>query len=127
LQSLRLFTSAAAEVNKRKDCKAVLTGKREIENYLHQDAISEALGVTVAFGDEDDVPAIVAEKMHVSNGGAGAWTSLDKDKQKSKEDRAKQRLNKEAVAKMTIERIAAQDAKGEIRGWLAAIDGMLKQ
>src|ERR1043166_733681 len=119
--------AAAAEVNKRKDCKAVLTGKREIENYLHQDAISEALGVTVAFGDEDDVPEIVAEKMHVSNGGAGAWTSLDKDKQKSKEDRAKQRLNKEAVAKMTIERIAAQDAKGEIRGWLAAIDGMLKQ
>ena len=42
---------------------ATLTTKCEIENYLHPDAIQGALGVTVTFGDDDDVPMIVARAI----------------------------------------------------------------
>ena len=43
---------------------ATLTAKCEIENYLHPDAIRDSLGVTVTFGDDDDVPMIVARAIH---------------------------------------------------------------
>jgi len=118
---------AAAEVNKRTNCKAVLTSKREIENYLHPDAIAESLGVKVAFNDNDDVPTKVAEALHKLNGGTGDWATLKSEKQKSKSDRAKQRLNTEAVSKMSPARIAAVDPSGELRSWLLVVGTMVKQ
>jgi len=114
--------SAVDEVNARNDGSwATLTSKRETENYLHPDAIAEALGVTVAFGPDDDVPLLVAQAIHQTDPQAKPWDQVtDKDRAK-KVSRAKKRLNQEAAAKMTPERLAQSDPSGEITQWLRKI------
>lgn len=100
---------------------ALLTSKREMENYIHRDAVSAALGVNLAFGDFDDVPDRVAEAIHIAGCGQAAWNDLDADKKRKKVSRAKRRLNMEAVAAMTPALLTAIDPQDEVRGWLAEI------
>ena len=54
----------ADAVNQRPGCNAVVTSKRSLENYLHPAAILEAGGVTVHFGDDDDVADLIARQAH---------------------------------------------------------------
>lgn len=54
------YEDAVNEVNARQDGSwATLTAKRETENYLHPDAISDGVGVVVDFGSNDDVPHLL--------------------------------------------------------------------
>lgn len=55
---------------------AVLTGKREAENYLHPDAIREEMNVAVAVTDQDSVPEAVARALHQASEPPKPWTSL---------------------------------------------------
>lgn len=115
------------EVNARGDgSQAFLTNKREMENYLHPDAISEVYGFEITFGDYDDVPLIVAREVHQRSGSPNTWDSLDPEVQKKKVSRAKRRLNNEVASKMTIERIMQQDPKNEIKMWLQEISKKLR-
>ncbi len=100
---------------------ALLTGKREIENYLHRDAIAASLGVNIAYTDFDDVPDMVAEAIHTAGGGQDPWNVLDEEKKRKKVSRAKRRLNTEAVAAMTPALLTAIDAQNDVRGWLTEI------
>lgn len=100
---------------------AVLTGKREMENYLHPDAVATSLGVRLAYTDFDDVPGIVAEAVHIAGGGQGQWNALDEAKKRKKVSRAKRRLNTEAASAMTPELLTAVDPQGDVRGWLNSI------
>ena len=50
-------------VNSRAGCRAVLTGKRAAENYIHPEALLESRGLDIAFGDDDDVPQLVAREF----------------------------------------------------------------
>jgi hypothetical protein len=85
----------------------VLTQKREIENYVHPDAIQAAFGVTVTFTDQDDVPSIVgAEKQ---------WNAST----------AKKKIAEYAFPKMTSGLIKALDPAGEVEGWLRRIEATL--
>lgn len=59
---------------------AVITTKREIENYLHADAISEGLNVFVTFGDMCDVPLIVAESIHNASDSQKLWADIIMEK-----------------------------------------------
>jgi putative ATP-dependent endonuclease of the OLD family len=66
------YQSATDEINCRERCKAVSTAKKEMENYLHFEAVKEAysrfgisLELTARFGDFDDVPDMIAEKVHI--------------------------------------------------------------
>lgn len=111
----------AADAINARGAIAFLTGKREIENYLHPDAIHASLGLTVAFGNFDDVPEIVAEQIHIAGGGVGAWNTLDEEKMRMKISRAKRRLNNEAVAAMTPDLLTVSDPAGDVRSWLAEI------
>lgn len=53
------YAEEVAAVNSRKDGSwGVLTKKREIENYLHEDAIYEGLGVRIPVNDFDDIPKL---------------------------------------------------------------------
>jgi hypothetical protein len=107
---------------------AVITAKRELENYLHADAIAEGMpGITVTFTDTCDVPLIVAKSVHESSGSAKPWTDVLADPKDlgDKVNRAKKRLNRDAAAKMTAARFAQSDAMGEITGWLTKIHAML--
>lgn len=56
-------------VNARKDGPwAAITAKRELENYLHADAITEGMDViAIAFTDSCDVPLKVAEAVYLAS------------------------------------------------------------
>lgn len=125
------YAAYMAEVNARDGCSAVATTKREMENYLHHDAIKEAyadngaLITLAAFADFDDVPALVAEAVHAVAGG-DPWANLSEAKRQEKVKKAKRQLNGAAIQKMTIDRLAQSDPAGEIRGWLEAIARMME-
>ncbi|EEF81276.1 ATP-binding protein [Methylophaga thiooxydans] len=91
-------------VNARGDGSiAFITSKREAENYLHPDAIQEALNISVTYTDDCDVPSLVGAALGVN-------------------DRtAKRRLNRVAAKKMTKERLDGRDPDGEILGWFNEI------
>jgi putative ATP-dependent endonuclease of OLD family len=102
------YSVAITEVNARVDGSwGVQTVKREIENYLHRDAIQEAIGCTVAFGDTDDVPSLVGSQMN--------WNGAN----------AKKKLAARAFAKMTVERLRERDPQNEIEGWFRRLGEML--
>jgi putative ATP-dependent endonuclease of the OLD family len=97
-----------ARVNARTDGSwGVQTSKREIENYLHPDAIQDGIGCTVAFGDTDDVPSRVGIQMN--------WNAAN----------AKKKLAARAFASMTIVRLRERDPQNEIEGWLRRLGEML--
>jgi predicted ATP-dependent endonuclease of OLD family len=118
------YQEPADKVNERGDgSKAFLTQKREMENYLHPSAISEALRVHIDVRDDNDVPAEVAKKVH-EQGGEKSWDELDSEKAKGKISKAKRRLNDDAAAKMTRERLLERGALDEIRQWFGAIKSL---
>lgn len=101
---------------------AFLTMRREMENYIHPDAITaENAAVTITPGAWDDVPALVAEQVHAASGSPNAWAALDPEKRSSKSSRAKRWLNDEAMSQVTPQQLIAMDPHGEIAAWLVAI------
>src|ERR1700730_3213154 len=83
---------AAEVVNSRAGCRAVLTKKRAAENYLHPEALRESRGLELAFGDEDDVPLLVARSLLEGMGGPD-WSALPSRSRRRLKDRAKRWLN----------------------------------
>jgi putative ATP-dependent endonuclease of OLD family len=100
---------------------ACLTTKREMENYLHRDAIARARQVNVEFTDNCDVPSIVAETVPSASSSPKAWAELDKEKRDEKCRKAKLWLNAEAAACMTLAMLSERDPEGEVRGWFEEI------
>jgi len=114
-------------INARPRCQAVHTNKREIENYIHADAISRAFGIQInPPSDYDDVPEIVARKVHELAGG-DPWDTLDDEKKDKKCKNAKRRLNLEAARLMTPNLLTQIDPNNEIRSWLSAIKRLIEQ
>lgn len=114
------------KVNNRDGCKGLLTNKLEMENYLHPDAISSARPeVTVNFEDFDDVPVLVAKKVHELSESEKSWDEVTEKKQKEKVRQAKLWLNSEATLKMTPEMLAERDPAGEVLGWFDNISSMM--
>lgn len=108
-------------VNQRANCRAFITAKRALENYLHPRCLLEAHGIEVEFGDDDDVPELVARRCYEQLGAGPAWDALSRRARKRCRERAKHWLNLGAVSQMTPERLAERDPAGEVRGWLRAI------
>lgn len=120
------YSESVNQVNARNNGSyAVLTGKREIENYLHPDAIAESIGVAVTFGDNDNVPETVARALYLASGQATPWNNLNEKSRKDKISRAKSRLSKEAVVKMTAARLATSDPNRDLELWLHEISNRL--
>jgi hypothetical protein len=107
-------------LNRQPSCKAALTSKRAMENYLHPEAVREASGLQVSFGDSDDVAELVA-RASLQPGDARCWASLSKRSRRRLRDKAKKWLNREAVDCMTAERLAESDPDDEVIGWLRTI------
>jgi hypothetical protein len=110
----------ASALNTRSNCHALLTSKRAVENYLHPDAIGQAGGVDVGFGDFDDVAGIVARASFQSDE-SRSWESLSRRARRRLRDKAKRWLNRKAVDCMTPARLAERDPDHEVIGWLRAI------
>lgn len=123
------YQEACNTVNARKDGSwAVITTKRELENYLHADAIAEGMdGIAITFTDTCDVPLLVAQAVHIASGSPKPWADVLNDEKElgQKVSKAKKRLNREAATKMTVPRLANIDAAGEVSGWLKKINCML--
>lgn len=121
------YQTQANKVNQRNDgSRAFLTTKREVENYLHPDAIRDVLGVNVQISDDSDVPEMVARAIHEQGEGAVPWDQLNEEKRRKKETRAKQRLNNEVAAAMTVARLRDRNALDEIREWFRAIKAVIE-
>lgn len=111
-----------AEWNARQNCTAFNTTKRELENYLHPDAI-KAIAPTFPniISDFDDVPMLLAETLHTADANAPAWDTVAGETKKKKASQAKKRLNRECVDAMTVARLEQSDPNGEITIWLKAV------
>jgi len=127
------YESRIAEFNAVDNTVAVATNRREIENYVHPEAIRMAysedhpeLSLPESFEPFEDVPALVAKAIHQKESDT-SWDDLSDKKRKSKEGRVKDRLSKVASAYMTEEWLSEVDPEGEVTGWLRQIGQMLEQ
>jgi putative ATP-dependent endonuclease of OLD family len=111
----------SASINRRGDGSiAFNTGKREMENYIHPDSISQEYGFELSFTDMDDVPELVAKTQHEQTG-EFPWDTLSDEKKKKKTSRAKARLNIEIAARMTYDQLCAADPNRDVESWMHAI------
>ncbi|MDT0633675.1 ATP-dependent nuclease, partial [Spectribacter hydrogenooxidans] len=114
------------------DKVAFNTGKNELENYLHPDAIEEAYaaqgnaGVAIgAISDEMDIPLAVAEKFNELN--ANNWEEVADDKKKELASNKKKLLNTIAVECMTVERLQENGGYDDIHEWLSKVSQFAAQ
>jgi len=102
------YEESVRAVNARTDGSwAVQTLKYEMENYLHSDAIFEALSVRIEVNDTDDIP----KKINAIN----SW----------KPNTIKKKLAQYAFLRMDASRIAARDPNREVEGWFRRIGAMM--
>lgn len=121
-----LRQQAADCVNQRQNCRAFVTKRRALENYIHQHCIREISGLELTYGDDDDVADLVARGCHERSGKPPAWEALPGRARKRFRERAKKWLNRLAVELMTPELLAESDPTGEIRTWLATAADLLR-
>ncbi|MEW4561488.1 ATP-dependent endonuclease [Bremerella sp. JC770] len=112
---------AAETINQRPGCRAVVTRKRSLENYLHPDAIREAGKIDVTFGDFDPVGTVVAKALFESGIFDGLWELLSRRSKSRLTSRAKRWLNTTVASQMRAEHIEQRDPHGEIASWLTTI------
>jgi len=92
------------KINERGDGSvAFITKKREMENYIHANAIKEVLGVDIEITDQSNVPRMLAEMIEPN------------------EKTIKHLLNRDAVKLMTYQQICEVDSEKEIENWLETI------
>ena len=109
-------------VNQRRNGDwATLTTKREIENYLHPDAVRTVLGIDVEIDDNADVPLITARAVHEASESLKTWDEVEQDKRDRKTSRAKRRLCQDVIAQMSREQLRDRDPSGEVESWFQRI------
>ncbi len=109
--------------------KAYLTNKRELENYVHINAICATFGIarTQPIENMENVPEYVARTLHEASLSPHTWDQLEQDKLGKKISQAKKRINKEAIQRMNLALLRESDPDDEILGWLEQISGILRQ
>ena len=112
---------AAEAINCRPQCRAVLTRKRSLENYLHPEAIRTAGEVEVEFSDFDPAAEIVAKQLHQRGLAETPWELLSRRARSRLTHRAKRWLNTKAADRMTVDLLRKRDPEGEIVSWLNTI------
>ena len=116
-----LRQKAATCVNLRPSCRALLTSKRSIENYLHPRALLEAGGQELNINDFDSVVEGVARQRLSVSAPDATWEHLSRRARKRCCYHAKRWLNTRAVERMTPKLLAARDPRGEVLSWLESI------
>tara|TARA_R110002111_G_scaffold28480_4_gene60606 strand:- start:908 stop:1513 length:606 start_codon:yes stop_codon:yes gene_type:complete len=116
-----LRQQTVATINQRCCCRAVLTSKRSLENYLHPRAIQAVADITLEFGDQDYVASEVAQRVFDSSHEDYSWSQLTRRAQVRLTNRVKHWLNTSAVEQMTVPLLQERDPDGEIISWLATI------
>ena len=120
------YEEEANTVNAQDGCSAVHTDVREVENYIHADAVREQWP-TIAWPDHNaftDVPLAVAQKRIAADG--KDWGTLDSKARKNAELGVKIKLNTTVAARMTPDRLTQTDPNDVIRGFLRSIGAVLE-
>lgn len=120
-----LRRAAARVVNSRPGCRAFITRKRSLENYLHPETVRETRDLAVDWTDDDSVPELVARKMYAEERAESSWAALPYRVRRRLRDRTKGWLNSEAVERMTVTRLRERDPHGEVESWLRAVGELL--
>lgn len=120
------------EVNARQSCTARSTSKREIENYLHKEAVVAAyrehginLPIITNFGSFDDVPRQVARLVHEASGSPKPWNSLSNEEMERKESKAKRVVCSGAPKYMSRALLNEVDPDGDLLQWFQDITALL--
>jgi len=120
------YQHACDRVNARGDGSwAVLTAKREIENYLHSEAVEEVYGVAVTIDSDCSVPTEVALAVRRGDANAQDWDQLSDVRKKEILGQYKKRLCAEVLVRMTPARMAASDPEFELQQLFERIGAML--
>jgi AAA15 family ATPase/GTPase len=116
------------EINARVNCRARNTLKKEIENYLHKDAIIAAynevginLTIEANFGSFDNVPQKVAQIVHEVSDSPIAWNELTDKEKEEKESKAKRMLCSRAPRYMNRKLLDEIDPDGDLLQWFKDI------
>jgi hypothetical protein len=120
-------------VNSRGDgSSASLTGKLEMESYLHPEVINAVFGIKISFADIDahggDVPALVVARVKEDKRNP-MREKIRPGKKPSDlcnwENETKAYLNSEVAQRMTLEMLDESDPARDIEGWLRKISELL--
>ena len=117
------YRDVVARINAMGDATKVAynTSKREMENFLCKEAIEEsyhANGQNITLmdiEDDTDIPILVCTTFNPD------WDTFDEEKKGKKEAKVKKMLNRQAVSKMTIDRLESRGVKDEIKGWFESL------
>jgi hypothetical protein len=115
------YENTENQINARDGCLAIHTDGRELENYIHPDAIREQwpdanyLG-HVAF---TDVPRTLAQCIVTADG--KEWGALSAKARERAERGVKIKLNSDVVNRMTPAQLTEMDPNGVIRGFLRQV------
>ena len=110
----------ADTVNQRPGCRAVLTSKRSLENYLHPSAVREVCGIELVFADDDPVADLIAQRLYAHQDEV-PWQELPRRTLTRRRNRVKKWLHAKVVDRMTPRRLVEQDPQGEVVSWLKMI------
>ena len=108
-------------INARPDCRAMLLGKRSLENYLHTAAIVNAGGGLIEVCDDNPLAMDVARKWYLRQPHALAWDELPPRSRRRHMAPSKRWLNTQAVNAMTLKMLHQSDRTGELVSWLREI------
>lgn len=99
----------------------VHTEKREMENYIHPRCICKYFEIdndALTIDDNyENIPELVASKLHEKNGSKKAWSELEDKKKKEKESKIKKKINEEVCKTMKYEQLLEVDKEKEVKGW----------
>ncbi|MBA7509713.1 hypothetical protein ES705_01677 [subsurface metagenome] len=122
------------KVNDRENCRARNTLKKEIENYLHKDAIITAykeLGINLTimtnFDSFDNIPQKVAQIVNEVSDSPKAWNELTDKKKEEKESKAKRQLCSLASKYMNRALLYEIDPDGDLLQWFKDIKDLLNK
>jgi hypothetical protein len=120
------------EINRQQNCTARSTAKKEMENYLHREAIIVAysqyginLTIPANFGDFDDVPLEVAKLVYQNTATGKIWDELTDETKEAKVSNAKKILNAVAPKFMTRRLLLEIDPDGDLISWFSDIQRLL--
>ena len=115
------YETTARRLQARDNCTVWITGRKELENYIHHEIIRHEYADYRGVGDAfENVPELFAQAVHQSSESESAWQDvmMDSEKLAKKASKAKRRLNSEIVGRMTPELLSDIDANDEVRTWL---------
>jgi len=82
--------------------------------------------INITFGDDDDVPRLVAQRVYELQNPPRAWDTLGKAKQDKKISQCKKRLNNEIASQMTFRLLSERDVNRDVETWLREVANRLQ-